>query len=97
MTIDQNHLLDGQLKITTITVSGSKRKGYSPYFVMRNESGSFFSIDIENAIANGEVITKLSEDEILELLKKEKEKLELGIITQEEFETRKTKLLKANL
>lgn len=54
----------------------------------------FFSIAIENAISIGEVKTGFSENEILELLKKEKEKLELGIISEEEFEKRKKELMK---
>jgi hypothetical protein len=54
----------------------------------------FFSIDIENAISSGEITTGLTENEVLEILKKEKEKLELGIITQEQFEKRKTELMK---
>lgn len=54
----------------------------------------FFSVDIEKAISSGEITVKLSENEIFEVLKKEKEKLELGIISQEEFEKRKAKLLK---
>ena len=94
MSVTENHLLDGECKIVAISVTGSKKKGFFPYVQIRNETGQFFSIDIENAISSGEVKTGLSENEILEILKKEKEKLELGLISKEEFEKRKADLIK---
>jgi len=94
MSVTQNHLLDGECTIFAIIVSGSKRKGFFPYINIRNEDGVFFSIDIENAILKGEIKTGLSENDILKILKEEKEKLELGIISVEEFEKRKKELLK---
>lgn len=94
MSVTENHLLDSKCKIVAISVAGSKAKGFFPYIQIANQNGTFFSVDIEKAIASGEINTKLSENEILEALKKDKEKLELGIITQEEFEKRKAELLK---
>lgn len=94
MSITENHLLDGNCKIIAISVSGTKRKGFLPYIQIRNEDGKFFSIDIEKAITSKEINIGLSENEVLELLKKEKEKLELGIISEKEFERRENELLK---
>jgi hypothetical protein len=94
MSVNENHLLDGECKIVAISVAGSKTKGFFPYIQIRNQKGMFFSIDIENGISSREIITKLSENEILEILKKEKEKLELGIINPAEFEKRKAELIK---
>ena len=67
---------------------------YKDILKIKNEDGVFFSIDIENAILKGEIKTGFSENEILDILKKEREKLELGIISEEEFEKRKKELLK---
>jgi hypothetical protein len=94
MSVTENHLLDGECKIISISIAGTKSKGFTPYVQIRNQKGMFFSIDIENAISSGEITTGLTENEVLEILKKEKEKLELGIITQEQFEKRKTELMK---
>lgn len=95
MSVTENHLLDGKCKIISISVAGTKRKGYFPYIQIRDEDGQFFSIDIEKAIKSKEIKIGSSENEVLELLKKEKEKLEFGIITPEEFEKRKKELLKS--
>ena len=94
MSITENHLLDGNCKIISISVSGTRRKGFLPYIQIRNEDGIFFSIDIEKAITSKEINIDLSENEVLGLLKKEKEKLDLGIISEKEFERRKNELLK---
>lgn len=96
MSVTENYLLDGECKIISISIAGTKSKGFIPYIQIRNQKGMFFSIDIENAISSGEITTGLTENEVLEILKKEKEKLELGIITQEQFEKRKAELIKKN-
>jgi hypothetical protein len=94
MSISENYLLEGECKIMAISVAGNKSKGFIPYIQIRNPKGMFFSVDIEKAISSGEVVTELTENEVLEILKKEKEKLELGIISQEQFEKRKAELIK---
>jgi hypothetical protein len=94
MSISENYLLEGECKIMAISVAGNKSKGFIPYIQIRNPKGMFFSVDIEKAISSGEVVTELTENEVLEILKKEKEKLELGIISQEQFEQRKAELIK---
>ena len=94
MSVTENYLLDGECKIISISIAGTKSKGFFPYIQIRNQNGMFFSIDIENAISSEEITTGLTENEVLEILKKEKEKLELGIISQEQFEKRKAELIK---
>jgi hypothetical protein len=50
---------------------------------------------MEEAMASGEVKTKgMTSDEAMSQLKKGKDKLDLGIITQEEFDKMKEELVK---
>lgn len=52
-------------------------------------------INFENSIKNGEIISKImSSDKALTELKKYKDKLDLGLITQEEFNAKKIELSK---
>ena len=52
-----------------------------------------YTILFENALATGEIKgTGLTSDEALSQLKKAKDKLDLGIITQEEFDNFKKEL-----
>lgn len=97
MSVTENYLLDGECTIVAISIAGTKSKGFLPYIQIRNQKEMFFSIEIENAISSGEIATTLNENEVLELLKKEKEKLDLGIITQDQFEKRKAELLKKKI
>jgi hypothetical protein len=54
-----------------------------------------FIIDFEKALQNGEVKSnQMSSDEALQELKKCKDKLDLGLITQEQFEAKKAELAK---
>jgi hypothetical protein len=51
-------------------------------------------IDFENAIASGEIVgLGMTSDKALEELKKAKDKLELEIITQEEYDKIKADLM----
>ncbi len=53
------------------------------------------NIQLENAISYGEVVTSgYTSDKALEELKKAKDKLDLGLITQEEFDALRTELAK---
>jgi predicted Zn-dependent peptidase len=91
----ENHLLQNKkCKIFSISVAKKKKNVYKAYIQVRNDEGDFFSIEIEDAIKNEEVSFGFSEDEVLELLKKEKEKMEFGLITKDEFEKRKKEILK---
>ena len=52
--------------------------------------------NLEGAIANGELIDKdfITPEQALKKLKMEKDKLDLGLITQEEFDKKKSELAK---
>jgi hypothetical protein len=83
-------------EIEKILVLGDKRSGYCVYFSTDGMGGFLnYIIQFENALSVGEVkgFGKTS-DEALSELKKAKDKLDLGLITQEEFEDKKTELVK---
>lgn len=85
-----------ETEIKRIYVIGNKRAGYSVVFRTKGITGfSNYTIQIENAIENKEVKSfGMSSDEALAELKKDKDKLDLGIITKEEFEQKKLELTK---
>lgn len=82
--------------IVNFLIVGTKKTGYQTEVVCK--TGFFatkYHIILENAIASGEIKTSLiTSDEALNKLKKAKEKLDLGIITQEEFDKLKSELKK---
>ena len=77
-----------------IRVGGTKRSGWNTTF----QTKGFTAVDnyflyIEDAILTGEIDSGvMSSDEALKELKRAKEKLDLGLITQEEFEKIKNEL-----
>jgi hypothetical protein len=85
-----------ETEIKRIYVYGSKRAGYSVGFRTKGYTGlSNYTIQFENALSVGEVKGfGLYSDEALDQLKKAKDKLDLGIITQEEFDKLKAELAK---
>jgi len=82
--------------IESIRNKGNKNIGYSAEF--RTKGYSFLSeydIDIENAIAAGEIKSFVTtSDEALSLLKKAKDKLDLQLITQQKYDSIKIELVK---
>jgi hypothetical protein len=85
-----------ETEIKKIWVVGNKRAGYSVSFRTKGITGlSNYTIQFENALSTGEVkgYGKTS-DEALTELKKAKDKLDLGLITQEEFDKAKVELSK---
>lgn len=85
-----------KVEIKRIDVVGSKRTGFYASLRCKGMSGlSNYSIQLENALSVGEVKSlRMSSDEALEELKKAKDKLDLELITQEEYETIKADLRK---
>lgn len=75
---------------------GTKRSGYSVLVRSKGFIGiQNYSIDLENAIAAGEVVsTGMTSDQALNELKKAKDKLDLGLITQEQYDTIKAEMAK---
>lgn len=83
-----------ETEIKKIFVVGNKRAGYSVSFRTKGVTGlSNYSVQFENALSTGEIkgFGKTSDDALAEL-KKAKDKLDLGLITQEQFETLKSEL-----
>lgn len=85
-----------ETEIKSIWIVGSKRVGYSVSFRTKGQIAlSNYSIQFENALSNGEIKGfGMSSDDALNQLKKAKDKLDLGIITQEEFDKLKSELIK---
>jgi hypothetical protein len=82
--------------INNITVNGNKKAGWKALFFtkssFRQNALMFF---IEDATANGEIKSfGMTSDEALAELRKCKDKLDLGVITQEEFDKKKAELMK---
>lgn len=82
--------------ISQITVKGDKKAGWKALFFtkssFRQNALMFF---IEDAVANGEIKSfGMTSDEALAELRKCKDKLDLGVITQEEFDKKKAELMK---
>lgn len=81
-------------EIKKIIVDGTKRTGYFVYLKTKANIG-LYTIQIENAITSKEIVSSvMTSDEALSQLKKAKDKLDLGLITQEEYNELKTKLAK---
>ena len=85
-----------ETEIKRINVTGNKRAGYSVSFRTKGISGlSNYSIDFENAVETAEVKSfGMSSDDALTELKKSKDKLDLGLISQADYDTKKSELVK---
>ncbi|AIN75126.1 hypothetical protein O8E88_001266 [Flavobacterium psychrophilum] len=85
-----------ETEIKNIFIIGNKRAGYSVTFRTKGITGfSNYTIQFENALSTGEIkgFGKTS-DEALTELKKAKDKLDLELITKEEFDKSKSELAK---
>lgn len=80
--------------IKEILLVGNKTSGWYAQFKTKKGNGGYF-VMVENAIKVGEMKTKgmTSDDALLEL-KKAKDKLDLGLITQAQFDSLKSVLVK---
>lgn len=85
-----------EAEIKKIQVAGSKKLGYAVFFITKgNIKMVNYKIMIEGAIATGEIRTVAkTSDEALAELRKAKDKLDLGLITQEDYNNIKTDLSK---
>ena len=85
-----------ETEIKRIYVVGNKRTGFSITMRTKGFSGlSNYNIQFENALSSREIKGfGMTSDEALSELKKAKDKLELGLINQEEYEKIKTELIK---
>jgi len=74
-------------EILTIRVTGSKRTGYQVVMRTRGAGFSQYTIQFENALEAGEIKGfGMTETQALETLKKAKDKLDLGLISADEYE-----------
>lgn len=85
-----------KVEIKHFYVYGSKRTGFYASFRCKGITGlSNYSIQFENAVSVGEVKSSgMTSDEALAELKKAKDKLDLEVITKEEYENIKAELIK---
>ncbi len=84
-----------KMKIKKISVNGSKKKGASIEIRAHLQGLGGVLIQFENALQNGEIKgLGMTSDAAMEQLKKEKEKLEMELISEEEYNKRKEELMK---
>lgn len=85
-----------ETEIKRIWVVGSKRTGLYVTFKTKGFTGlSNYNVQIENAIESGEIKSfGMTSDEALVALRKAKDKLDLGLITQEDYDKEKSGLVK---
>lgn len=84
-----------ETEIKRISVVGNKRAGYSVYFRTKGTGLSNYSIAFENAVDTNEIKSfGMSSDEALTELKKAKDKLDLGLISQADYDLKKADLVK---
>jgi len=80
------------VEIKKIRISGTKRMGFTLYVTCKGIAQPMH-VNIEKAIEVGEVVTSgYTSEKALEELKMAKDKLDLGLITQEEFDRIKAEL-----
>jgi hypothetical protein len=84
-----------ETEIKRIFIIGNKRSGFSIAMRTKGVIGLLnYTIQFENALSTGEIKgTGKTSDEALAELKKAKDKLDLGIITQEEYDKIKAELV----
>jgi hypothetical protein len=94
----ESNASNSEAEIYAISISGSKRTGWFVILLCNGTKGrlrSTYDVQLENAIAAKEVKTDLlSSDEALNELKKCKDKLDLGLITQQKYDSIKGVLIK---
>jgi hypothetical protein len=90
------HVANTQAEIKNIHVYGNKRMGYKLHLQTKAMSGLHnYFLYLEDAIDAREVKSfGMTSDEALTQLKRAKDKLDLGLITQEEFNIKKEELSK---
>jgi hypothetical protein len=83
-------------EIMKFKISGTKRAGFTIWLKSKSSIGiGNYNVDFENAILNGEIKSfGMTSDEALSELKKSKDKLDLGLISKEDYEAKKTELVK---
>ncbi len=79
-----------EVEIKYFMATGFKNEGFKAVVVCKGSLLDMFNIEIENAIQAGEIKSfGMTSDEALSELKKAKDKLELGLITQAKYDSLK--------
>lgn len=82
-------------EVIRITANGKNGNNYVGIWTKTAVGGAKYVIDCEPALKSGELVGNgLTSDKALNELEKMKKKLDLGIITQEEYDAAKTELIK---
>lgn len=89
-----SHQVGKKAIIKNLKLTGYKKSGFAVQVVANMTGIGLMYIDFENALASGEIVgLGMTSDKALEELKKAKDKLDLGIITQEEYDKIKSELM----
>ena len=85
-----------EITIKLLYIAGTRKLGFKTMAELATcGTCNNLLVDIELAIETKEIRTNgMTSDDAMALLKKEKEKLELGIISQKEFDDKKAELIK---
>lgn len=83
-------------EIMKFRISGTRRAGFTIWLKAKSATGmGNYNVDFENAILNGELKSfGMTSDEALSELKKAKDKLDLELISKEDYEAKKSELVK---
>ena len=83
-------------EIMKFRISGTRRAGFTIWLKAKSAYGiGNYNVDFENAILNGELKSfGMTSDEALSELKKSKDKLDLGLISKEDYQAKKAELVK---
>ncbi|WP_291098547.1 MULTISPECIES: hypothetical protein [unclassified Flavobacterium] len=85
-----------EITIKSLYIAGSRKLGFKPMAELATcGTCNNLLVDIELAIESKEIRTNgMTSEDAMALLKTQKEKLDLGIITQKEFDDKKAELIK---
>ena len=88
-------IIGKDMVIKNIMVIGFKNTGYELCMTIGNSATTDNILKFESAISYGEIKSKgMTSDDALNELKKEKDKLDLGLISKEDYEIKKAELVK---
>lgn len=88
------HQVGKKATIKNFKLTGMKKSGFAVQVIANMAGIGLMYIDFENALASGEIVgLGMTSDKALEELKKAKDKLDLEIITQEEYDKIKAELM----
>jgi hypothetical protein len=88
-------MIGKDMVIKNIFVTGFKNTGYELCMTISNPLAAEYILKFESVISSGEIISKaMTSDDALSELKKAKDKLDLGLISKEDYETKKAELIK---